>query len=170
MEPPRRGACTTIVRRIACLFLAVLVAGCTADRSTDPSPRTPTPAPAPPAPGGDVDAEPGTDAPGERRPRPDRRLGRRRLLPQPPERLDPRSHAFEGPQFDADAIGKLVVYRDSSLGVNVDDEIWVLDARTGRARNLTEMPDSNEWGPAWSPDGTRIAFSSDVEGGCRSST
>ena len=38
----------------------------------------------------------GTGAAGQGRPRPDRRLGRRHLLPQPPDRIDPWTHAVRG--------------------------------------------------------------------------
>jgi len=72
--------------------------------------------------------------------------------------------AIEGDQFDPDGHGRLVVFRDSRTGINVDDEIYVVRSDGTRVRNLTDAPNSNEWGPAWSPDGTQIAFNSDREG------
>jgi Tol biopolymer transport system component len=37
-------------------------------------------------------------------------------------------------------------------------DIWVMDADGTNQSNLTNTPDTNEGQPAWSPDGTRIAF------------
>lgn len=39
-------------------------------------------------------------------------------------------------------------------------DLWVLDAETGGTRNLTDTSDRWELMPAWSPDGTKIAFTS----------
>jgi len=72
--------------------------------------------------------------------------------------------SIRGDQFDPDGYGRLIVFRDSRDGVNVDDEIYVVRSNGKGILNLTESPDSNEWGPAWSPDGSRIAFNSDREG------
>jgi Tol biopolymer transport system component len=72
--------------------------------------------------------------------------------------------AIAGPQFDPDGHGRLIVFRDSRAGVNVNDDIAVIRADGAGYRNLTRTPDANEWGPVWSPNGRRIAYSSD-EGG-----
>jgi Tol biopolymer transport system component len=72
--------------------------------------------------------------------------------------------SIPGDRFDPDGHRHLVVFRDSRSGVNVDDEIYVVRSDGAHLRNLTNAPGSNEWGPAWSPDGTRIAFNSDREG------
>jgi dipeptidyl aminopeptidase/acylaminoacyl peptidase len=42
-------------------------------------------------------------------------------------------------------------------------DIWVMDADATNQTNLTKTPDTNEGQPAWSSDGTRIAFSSDQD-------
>src|SRR5215203_7441050 len=41
--------------------------------------------------------------------------------------------------------------------------LWVMDADGTNQTNLTNTPDSNEGQPAWSSDGTSIAFSSDQD-------
>jgi TolB protein len=42
-------------------------------------------------------------------------------------------------------------------------EIFLLDLRTGAARNLTKHP-ADDLSPAWSPDGSKLVFSSDRNG------
>ena len=42
--------------------------------------------------------------------------------------------------------------------------VWVVDAATGAARQITSGDDWNDTDPQWSPDGTRIAFVSDRSG------
>lgn len=42
--------------------------------------------------------------------------------------------------------------------------IWVIDAATGKEKQLTNGDDWNDADPQWSPDGTRIAFVSDRTG------
>jgi Tol biopolymer transport system component len=71
-----------------------------------------------------------------------------------------------GPEFDGawSPDGEWVVYRDSTRGINKDDEIYIARADGSKARNLTKNT-ANDWGPDWSPDGTTIAFNSDREHG-----
>ncbi|HEX6579330.1 MAG TPA: hypothetical protein VF195_00415 [Actinomycetota bacterium] len=72
--------------------------------------------------------------------------------------------SIRGPQFDPDGHGRLIVFRDSRAGVNVNDDIAVISTDGTGYRNLTRTPDANEWGPVWSPDGRRIVYSSDDNG------
>jgi TolB protein len=73
-----------------------------------------------------------------------------------------------GPEFDAawSPDGRWVVYRDSTRGINSNDEIFVSRADGSERRNLTSHP-ANDWGPDWSPDGETIIFNSDRDGEIR---
>jgi TolB protein len=70
-----------------------------------------------------------------------------------------------GPEFDGawSADGRWIVYRDSTRGINHDDEIDVAAADGSSKRNLTNNP-ADDWGPDWSHDGTTIAFNSTRDG------
>jgi TolB protein len=74
----------------------------------------------------------------------------RRLTRLPGAQLDP--------SWSPD--GRRIVFRDSGRGVNLNDEISVMDADGTHVRNLTRNP-ANDWSPAWSPDGNRIVFASE---------
>ncbi len=71
-----------------------------------------------------------------------------------------------GPEFDGawSPDGKSVVYRDSTRGINDNDEIFVAAADGSERRNITNDP-ANDWGPDWSADGSTIVFNSDRDGG-----
>jgi dipeptidyl aminopeptidase/acylaminoacyl peptidase len=59
--------------------------------------------------------------------------------------------------------GRLVAYtvRETDWEENAfDTEIWLADTQTGATRQLTRGK-RNSTSPAWSPDGTRLAFASD---------
>jgi Tol biopolymer transport system component len=74
---------------------------------------------------------------------------------------DPSGAEFDG-AWSPD--GEWIVYRDSTRGINEDDEIFVARADGSERRNITNDP-ANDWGPDWSPDGSTIAFNSDRVGG-----
>ncbi len=71
-----------------------------------------------------------------------------------------------GSEFDAawSPDGDWVVYRDSTRGINNNDEIFVARADGSQRRNISNDP-ANDWGPDWSPDGSSIIFNSDRGGG-----
>ena len=71
-----------------------------------------------------------------------------------------------GPEFDGawSPDGEWVVYRDSTRGINDDDEVFVARADGSERQNITNDP-ANDWAPDWSPDGRTIVFNSDRGGG-----
>jgi Tol biopolymer transport system component len=71
-----------------------------------------------------------------------------------------------GSEFDGSwsPDGRRIAYRDSTRGINDNDEIVVAAADGSTRRNITDDP-ANDWGPDWSPDGSTIAFNSDRDGG-----
>jgi hypothetical protein len=64
-----------------------------------------------------------------------------------------------GPEFDGawSPDGRWIVYRDSTRGINNDDEVYIAAADGSSKRDLTDDP-ADDWGPDWSHDGTTIAF------------
>jgi dipeptidyl aminopeptidase/acylaminoacyl peptidase len=65
------------------------------------------------------------------------------------------------PQISPD--GRLVAYMVGSTNWEenaFDTQIWIADSRTGQARQLTRSKKSSQ-SPAWSPDGSMLAFASD---------
>ena len=70
--------------------------------------------------------------------------------------------AEAGSEFDGAGSpdGEWVVYRDSTRGINQDDEIVVARADGSERRTISNDP-ANDWGPDWSPDGGTIVFNSD---------
>ena len=74
----------------------------------------------------------------------------------------------KGPEFDGawSPDARWIVYRDSTRGINQDDEIFVARADGSGRRNLTNDP-ANDWGPDWSADGKMIAFNSTRDGDMR---
>ena len=59
--------------------------------------------------------------------------------------------------------GRRIVYR--LLLEHDDGEIWAMDASGANRHNLVNDPAFSDWGPAFSPDGKRIAFDSNRIGG-----
>ena len=64
--------------------------------------------------------------------------------------------SFSSPSFDISPDGKWIVYAETDNNFNSDIWIAPVDQKT-EAVNISRHPD-DEYGPKWSPDGSKIAF------------
>jgi dipeptidyl aminopeptidase/acylaminoacyl peptidase len=81
------------------------------------------------------------------------RTGPSDTLNQGPERSDVRHYVHLGYKFN-----------DTGWFDDKRSHLWIIDAATGAARQITSGDEWNDTDPQWSPDGTRLAFVSDRTG------
>jgi dipeptidyl aminopeptidase/acylaminoacyl peptidase len=96
-------------------------------------------------------------------------LGQRNFLDQTPISLsrDGRMVAYtlrDAQRVQSQDVGLSRTYTSSGVLIGLlGSDVWINDTATGQSQNLTKGAGAS-WGPAWSPDGERLAFYSDRSG------
>jgi len=73
-----------------------------------------------------------------------------------------RLSSVSAPDFSPD--GEHLVYSVEAANLEADEprsDLWRVNWKDGQRHALTQTPDASEWQPAYSPDGSQIAFLSD---------